>query len=315
MSRLYGIAITTSLYYLFSMIRPDLRELECFVAVADHLNFSKAARQLNLSQPPLTRRIKSLETKLGSALFDRNTHSVSLTGHGKLYLEDARAIIGRLDQASETISRARHGETERLRLAFVGALLDQRLVELIQAFRDTHPACQLQIADLPPSSQLDLINAGELDGGFVGAKPTRTTKDIVFVVWRKEPLLLALPERHSLAKMQALGWRDLREQSWVMVSPAAAPAFRQQFSEICQRHRLAPRIVQESDRVPAILTMVAAGSGVTLVPRTVEHLISKGVVFRELPSPKPVLLHAFGYAPRRRTKALEDFLAILQKAV
>ena len=162
------------------MTRPDLRELECFVAVADHLNFSNAARQLNLSQPPLTRRIKSLETKLGSALFDRNTHSVSLTGHGKLYLEDARAIIGRLDQASETISRARHGETERLRLAFVGALLDQRLVELIQAFRLAQPACQLQIADLPPSSQLDLLNAGELDGGFVGAKPARPMKDLAF---------------------------------------------------------------------------------------------------------------------------------------
>jgi len=295
------------------MIRPDLRELECFVAVADHLNFSKAARDLNLSQPPLTRRIKTLEAKLGSRLFERNTHSVSLTDIGRLYLEDVRAIIGRLDQASETIRRARQGEMNRLHLAFVGALLDEKLVELIQLFRDTHPACQLQIADLPPSSQLDLINAGELDGGFVGAKPTGTTKDIVFAVWRKEPLLLALPERHSLAKMQALRWRDLREQSWVMVSPAAAPAFRHQFSEICERHSLAPRIVHESDRVPAILTMVAAGSGVTLVPQTVERLISKGVVFRELPSPKPLLLHAFGYGRRHITKALEDFLAILQK--
>ena len=313
MSRLYRIAITISSYYRLSMIRPDLRELECFVAVADHLNFSKAARQLNLSQPPLTRRIKSLETKLGSALFERNTHSVSLTGHGRLYLEDARAIIARLDQASETIRRARHGQTERLRLAFVGALLDQRLVELIQAFRLTQPACQLQIADLPPSSQLDLIKAGEIDGGFVGAKPARPMKDFAFAIWRKEPLLLAVPEGHPLVRIQVLRWRDLTNQSWVMVSPAAAPAFRQQFSEICRGQRLAPRIVQESDRAPAILTMVAAGSGITLVPQTVEHLISKGVVFRELPSPKPALLHAFGYAPRRRTKALKDFLTILQK--
>jgi DNA-binding transcriptional LysR family regulator len=295
------------------MTRPDLRELECFVAVAERLNFSKAARQLNLSQPPLTRHIKSLEAKLGSRLFERNTHSVSLTDQGRLYLEDVRAIIGRLDQASETIRRARHGETDRLRLAFVGALLDEKLVELIQLFRHTHPACQLQIADLPPSSQLDLINSGELDGGFIGAKPSRTTKDIAFAVWRKEPLLLALPESHPLAKIQTLRWRDLADRSWVMVSPTAAPAFRHQFSEICDRHRLAPRIVQVSDRVPAILTMVAAGSGMTLVPQTVEHLISKGVVFRELPSPKPVLLHTFAYRPPHLSTALEDFLAILQK--
>jgi LysR family transcriptional regulator, benzoate and cis,cis-muconate-responsive activator of ben and cat genes len=295
------------------MIRPQLRELECFIAVADHLNFSKAARQLNLSQPPLTRHIKSLEFKLGTRLFERNTHSVFLTDHGRLYLEDVRAIIARLDQASEMIRRARHGETDRLRLAFVGALLDEKLVELVKSFRRAHPACQLQIADLPPSSQLDLIRAGELDGGFIGAKPAQATKDLAYAVWRKEPLLLVVPETHPLAEIQVLRWRDLTDRSWVMVSPAAAPAFRNQFAEICHRHKLAPRIVQESDRVPAILTMVAAGSGLTLVPQTVEHLISKGVAFRELPSPKPVLFHAFGYRPRYQTKALKDFLSILQK--
>jgi DNA-binding transcriptional LysR family regulator len=294
------------------MIRPELAELECFVAVADYLSFTKAAKYLNLSQPPLTRRIKSLETKLGSALFERNTHSVSLTDHGKLYLEDVRAILARLDQASETVSRARQGAADRLRLAFVGALLDEKLVELILSFRHTRPTCQLQIADLPPSSQLALIHAGELDGGFIGAKPVGTTKDVAFAVWRKESFLLAVPENHPLANIQTLRWRDLTGQSWVMVSPAAAPAFRHQFSEICHKHRLAPRIVQESQRVPAILTMVAAGSGVTLVPQTVQHLISKGVVFREMPSPKPVLLHTFGYRARHLTKALEDFLKILQ---
>jgi DNA-binding transcriptional LysR family regulator len=294
------------------MTRPDIRELESFVAVADHLNFSKAARHLNLSQPPLTRRIKSLEVKLGVRLFERNTHSVSLTNHGRLYLEDMRAIIGRLDQAGERIRRARHGETDRLRLAFVGALLDERLVELFQLFRHAHPACQLQITDLPPSSQMELINAGELDGGFIGAKPP-AMKHITFAVWRKEPLLLAIPERHPLAKIQTLRWRDLTNQSWVMVSPTAAPAFRDQFSGICNRHKLAPRIVQESERVPAILTMVAADSGVTIVPQTVQHLIKKGVLFREFPSPKPVLLHAFGYRPRYLSRSLEDFLTIMQK--
>jgi LysR family transcriptional regulator, benzoate and cis,cis-muconate-responsive activator of ben and cat genes len=295
------------------MSRPELVELECFVAVADHLNFSKAARHLHLSQPPLTRRIQSLEAKLGCKLFERDTHTVSLTDFGRLYLEDVRAIIGRIDQAGETIRRARDGETDRLRLAFVGALLDEKLVELIQLFRHSHPACQLQMADLSPAAQIDSIHAGELDGGFIGAKPARPKKEMAFVLWRREPLLLAVPESDPLAKIQSLRWRDLIGQSWVMVSPAAAPAFRHQFAEICNRHRLAPRIVQESDRVPAVLTMVAAASGVTLVPQTVQHLISKGVVFRELPSPKPVLLHVFGYGVRRLTKALHDFLAVLQK--
>ena len=110
------------------MTRPDVRELECFVAVAEHLNFSRAARQLNLSQPPLTRQIQSLEQKLNARLEERNTHAVSLTDSGRLFLEDARAIINHLDRATETMRRAREGEEARLRLAFIGALLDQRLI-------------------------------------------------------------------------------------------------------------------------------------------------------------------------------------------
>ena len=117
------------------MTRIDTRELESFVAVADHLNFSKAAKQLNLSQPPLTRHVQSLEDKLGSKLFERNTHAVAMTNAGKLFLEDARAILRHLDRAAETIRRSRAGETVRLRLAFVGALLDEKLVRLVQRFR------------------------------------------------------------------------------------------------------------------------------------------------------------------------------------
>ena len=142
------------------MNRIDLRELECFVAVADHLNFSKAARQLNLSQPPLTRHVQSLEEKLGTRLFNRNTHAVALTDAGALFLEDAAAILRHLDRATESIQRARQGETTRLRLAFVGALLDDKLVCLIQKVREAHPEYQVEMTDLSPAAQLAAIQAG-----------------------------------------------------------------------------------------------------------------------------------------------------------
>src|SRR5690242_16571417 len=145
------------------MGRASVRELECFAAIAEHLNFSKAARHLNLTQPPLTRHIQSLEEKLGAKLFKRNTHAVSLTGAGVLFVEDARTILGHLDRASETIRRAAQGETLRLRLALIGALLDEKIVRLIQEFRGVYPNCQVQIMDLAPSAQLASIKAGNLD--------------------------------------------------------------------------------------------------------------------------------------------------------
>ena len=101
------------------MNRIEVRQLECFLAVAEQLNFSKAARQLNLSQPPLTRHVQALEEKLGTKVFQRTTHSVSLTEAGVLFLEDARTILRHLDRATEAARRVNHGETARLRLAFV----------------------------------------------------------------------------------------------------------------------------------------------------------------------------------------------------
>jgi LysR family transcriptional regulator, benzoate and cis,cis-muconate-responsive activator of ben and cat genes len=296
------------------MSRPDIRELECFVAVADHLNFSRAARQLHLSQPPLTRHIQALEEKTGARLFTRNTHSVALTDARRLFLEDARAVLARLDQAGDSLRRAQQGETARLRLAFVGALLDEKLMRLVQRFRENHPACQVQISDLPPAAQLDAIRDGQLDGGFIGAKPARLTRNIALVPWKKEPLVLALPERHPLAGVTPLRWQHLRELAWVMVSRSAAPAFRQQFAELAEKHGLRGRIVQESDRVPAILTLVAAGSGVTMVPQAVEHLLTSGIRFRRLPAPQAWLHHTFAHPSEKISPSLTNFLTLLRHA-
>ena len=295
------------------MNRVSVRELECFVTVADQLSFSKAARQLNLSQPPLTRHVQSLEEKLGVKLLQRNTHSVALTDAGTIYLEDARAILSQLDQAGETIRRAAQGETLRLRLAFVGALLDEKLVRLIQQFRAMKPECQVQINDLAPAAQLAALKTGELDGGFIGAKPSQTWKGLEIIAWTREPLLLALPENHSLAAIRSLAWQHLKNLKWVMVSRRAAPAFRLQFSQLEKSHDLSARIIQESDRVPAILTMVAAGNGVSMVPRTVTHLISAGVVFRTVPSPPPQIHHAFAYQSRKVSPTMEVFLNLVRE--
>jgi DNA-binding transcriptional LysR family regulator len=295
------------------MPRVAVRELECFVATAEHLNFSKAARQLNLSQPPLTRHIQSLEEKLGIKLFERNTHAVSLTSAGGLYLEDARSILNQIDRGAEAVRRVSKGETMRLRLAFIGALLDEKLVQVLQRFRAANPTCQVQITDLPPSAQLAAIKAGELDGGFIGARPAQKIKDLEFMLWAREPLVLAMPEISELAQVRLLKWPHLRNLNWVMVSRSAAPAFRQQFAQLDKQHGLSARIIQESERVPAILTMVAAGNGVAMVPQSVAHLITKGVRFLRLPSPQPVLHQSFAYQNKNVSVALTAFLKLLRQ--
>jgi DNA-binding transcriptional LysR family regulator len=297
------------------MDRVAMRELECFVAVADNLSFSKAARQLHLTQPPLTRQIQALEEKIGTKLFIRSAHGVTLTKEGSRFLEDARAILRHVDHATDAIRYATQGETGRLRLAFIGALADAKVVRLIQRFRKDYPASLVELSNLYPSAQITALQAGALDGGFIGTRPPKPLKDLVFVEWSHEPLLLALPEEHSLARIRKLRWQHLQGLSWVLISNREAPAFRDLFSKITESHALSVQIVQESNTIKSVLIMVAAGVGVSMVPQSVKPLITCGVVFHHLPYPQPVVHYAFAYRAGHDSPTLDKFLALLRKSV
>jgi DNA-binding transcriptional LysR family regulator len=293
------------------MNRPDIRELECFVAVAEELNFSRAAARLHMSQPPLSRQIQSLEEKLALRLFERSTRAVSLTPAGALFLEDAREVLTRLDSAADATRRAVAGEGTRLRLAFIGALLDEALVRLLQRFRTSHPGCQIHIADLSAGAQLETVKSGRVDGAFIGAPVKNPGREIAAVTWKRERLLLALPERHPLARSKSVPLATLESESWVMISRNAAPAFRRQFDDLCARADFRPRVVQESDRVAAVLTMVAADQGISLLPESVSRLIGAGAALRPILGEKPMLEHTFIYRTRNANSALADFVRLM----
>ena len=296
------------------MNRADIHELECFVAVAEELNFSRAAARLHMSQPPLSRQIQSLEEKLALRLFERSTRAVALTPAGELYLEDARDILTRLDAAAESARRAVGGEGARLRLAFIGALLDEGLVKLLQIFRASHPGCQIHLADLPAGAQLEALRAGQVDGAFIGAPVKNAGRDTTSVTWKREPLLLALPERHPFAASKTVPLARLKTESWVMISRNAAPAFRRQFDALCSGAGFRPRVVQESDRVAAVLTMVAAEQGISLLPEAVSRLIRTGVAFRPVKGEKLVLSHTFVYRTRNANPGAGGFCAVACRA-
>lgn len=293
------------------MNRPDLRELECFVAVAEELNFSRAAARLHMSQPPLSRQIQSLEEKLALRLLERSTREVALTPAGALFLEDAREILTRLDSAAESARRAVTGEGTRLRLAFIGALLDEGLVKLLQTFRETHPRCQIHLSDLSAGAQVDALRSGQVDGAFIGAPPRKADKSIATVTWKREPLLLALPDHHPLASHTTIPLSALEAESWVMISRAAAPAFRRQFDQLCSGAGFRPRVVQESDRVAGVLMMVASAQGISLLPEGTARLIETGVAFRPLKGTRPILAHTFAYRRRNTDPSVGDFVKLL----
>jgi DNA-binding transcriptional LysR family regulator len=296
-----------------SINRPTIQEIECFLAVADELSFSRAARRLHLSQPPLSRHIRSLEEKLGATLFARSTRSVTLTDAGSLYLSDARDLMMKLDSAGAAVRRSLAGEVVRLRLAFVGALVDARLVDVLRRFRRLHPDCQIHLSDLAPGAQLEALREGRIDAGFIGAAPLKSGRYLQTFIWQQEPLEIALPESHPLAPQPTVRPAQLNNEGWVMVSREAAPAFRAQFDRFCTKTRLKPRIVQESERVAAVLTMVAAEQGISLLPAALSRTIGHGVVFRPLHAFKMTLEHTFAHV-KEVSPPLRDFIKLLKSA-
>lgn len=305
-----------------------LRELECFTAVAEELSFTRAARRLHLAQPPLSRHIRVLEEKMGVRLFERDQQGVSLTTAGGLFYEETRGILPQLSRAGEAVRRAARGETARLRLGFVSAVLSAELVETFRKFRASQPQVQIMLHDSPPAEQLQAITAGRLDGGFVGLTPDDHPAGVRFALWRKEPLLCFLPAGHRLAKVkkksdsvaakakhgvqakQKIALADLAREPFVAVSAGAAPAFATHVHALCREAGFRPRIVLESPRAQAVAVMVAAGSGVALLPESLAHLMGNAVCALPLKE-APMITHVFAHGPGKMSEAMQDFLRIV----
>src|SRR5258708_31424656 len=155
------------------MNRPSLWELECFVAVAEELHFSKAAKRLHLSQPPLTRQIQSLERKLEVQLLRRKTRTVELTLPGELFLADAREILNHLDRASFAGNRSGGGETERLRLGLLSALLGPALIRVFRSFLHERRSSRVELLHLLGLDQLSELRSVTQPAGFIGGAPAQ----------------------------------------------------------------------------------------------------------------------------------------------
>jgi DNA-binding transcriptional LysR family regulator len=294
------------------MNRPSLWELECFVAVAEELHFSNAAKRLHISQPPLSRQIQALEKKLGVQLLRRKTRTVELTLPGEVFLQDAREILRHLDRASSAAHRSGGGETERLRLGFISALLGSDLMEVLRSFRDQRPTCQLELLDLPAADQFSRIQNGTLDCGLIGGVPAKHSSDLKFLVWKTERWLVGLPERHPSSVKAVLSLQELRNEKWVLTSRATAPAFRERIDKLCTAAGFRPRVVLESDRTQAVLAMVAAENGIGMFTETIARLIDRGVVFRPLNTQKAVLQHNLVWQADKHSEALLAFQKILR---
>ncbi|MBV8282867.1 MAG: LysR family transcriptional regulator [Candidatus Eremiobacteraeota bacterium] len=287
----------------------ELRHLRYFVAVAEELNFRRAAKRLHISQPPLTTQLQQLEEEIGAKLLERDSHHVALTAAGNVFLRSCRQLLRDADTAAQAARRAAGGETGQLAVGFIASLAHGIVPNLLRDYRRRFPEVELILAEMDTSQQLEELRERRLDVGLMGASLPLENAELESVVIAQEPLIAALPEDHSLAQRRTLQLAELAREKFVLASRQNASGYNGWLIRICENAGFEPQIARESyRRTTTVLNYVAAGFGVTIVPAQFSRVPTSGIVFVPLARRTPLYRYSAVWHRDARTPVLETFI-------
>lgn len=288
----------------------ELRQLRYFVAVAEELHFTRAAERLRMAQPPLSQQIRRLEAELNVRLFVRTKRKVELTGEGRVLLEGARRTIEEADRALYDVRRAASGEIGRLTVGFVGSATYALLPEVLRGYRERFPDVELVLRQITTAEQVELLNSGTIQVGFL--RPPIDDPAIATETVSREPLLVALPDTHPLAARATIELHALAGEPFILFPRRLGQGVFDQIVHLCQAAGFSPRIEQEAVEMHTITGLVAAGLGVSLVPSSVQHLRSDGIVYRPIAGEQPTWEMAVAWQRHDQSSLTRGFVSIVR---
>jgi DNA-binding transcriptional LysR family regulator len=288
----------------------ELRHLRYFVAVAEELHFGRAAHRLHLAQPALSQQIKQLEKELGVLLLSRTKRSVALTEPGRAFLAEARRTLDSADQAVRAARRASRGETGTLRVGYVDLATWLGFPTILRQFRHRFPSVDVTLVELHREPQREALVRGDLDVGFF----TLSERDhgLAGAPIASEPLVVALPSEHPRAADSRLDLSDLAEDSWVLFPRELRTVYVELILEHCRAAGFVPRIIQEASQLHALVGLVSAGVGVTILPRAMAATPRQGVVYRPLTDAPILSLHVV-WPERNQNPAVVQFVEVARR--
>jgi LysR family transcriptional regulator, benzoate and cis,cis-muconate-responsive activator of ben and cat genes len=278
----------------------DVRQLNCFVAVAEERHLGRAAKRLSLSEPPLTRHIKALELELGVQLFNRTPRGMTLTQGGEALLRDARGMFSLLDQAAERARRAALGQTGRLSIGLYGTGVFGVVPQLLARFRRAHPDVDLSFHYAQTPEQVMALRQGRVLIVFERLLPTNEP-DLEIELVAREPLLVALSESHPLARRKYLTMKMLKGQAIILGSSPVAAATA---VELCRRNGFEPVFAPAAADLVMASLLACLGTGVALVPQSITHVRFPGIAYRPLKGFPAAFMDLHCYYVRDETSPL-----------
>jgi DNA-binding transcriptional LysR family regulator len=256
----------------------EIRHIRSFLSVAETLHFGRSARLINLSQPALSLQIKALEDELGIQLLSRNRQGTVLTEAGQAFREDAAIALERLEFAKRKAQWASAGKLGHIRIGFISTAGFEIVPNLMRRFRKSYPDVEFSIRNILTGAQLEMIDDGLLDVGFLRL-PIENCKQIEVTTVHREPFVAILPSWHSLSAMKEIRLRELKGNPFVMYAREYAPGFHDLLTGILSNAGVVPKVVQTAGEMPTLISLVDAGVGVSIVPASVaKKIVSKVVV-------------------------------------
>lgn len=276
----------------------ELRQLRYFEAVARHLHFSKAAKELNMSQPPLSLQVSRLESELGVRLLERTSRTVRLTREGEWLLPAVRRVLEEGSQVRDIAKRLAEGTEGELLLGVVFPALHMGLSKQLRRFRAEHPDLSIKPSMISNVEQVDAIRSGQIDIGVTmghAAVPNVTEH-----VLSSHRLAVVLPSDHRLAG-SVVSLQDLADEVFLASQLTTdAPDF-DYTSRACAEAGFVPRVARHGPQLSVLIHLVAAGFGVTLATESDQCLMVPGAVLCELQEPAPrmtmSIIHRVGLLP------------------
>jgi DNA-binding transcriptional LysR family regulator len=287
----------------------ELRHLRYFIALAEAKSFGRAAAALGIAQPALSQQIRRLESELDVVLFVRGNDGSHPTAAGKAFLPGARASIADAAHAVASARRAGRGESGQLKVGFIDSSADNLIPAALRLFTKERPDVEISLVETDLAQLLGCFEREEIDVAFVRRPiddPTLLT-ELVAV----DDVVAVLPDDHPLAAQQSIPLAALAEEAWVVPPASASKAYRELFLAGCGRSGFEPTITVEAATPEAITGLVAAGAGVSMLPKGSHSLSREGVCTVPIQGEESVVVMA--WRENHRTPIASIFMSLVRQ--
>jgi DNA-binding transcriptional LysR family regulator len=264
----------------------DLRHLRYFVAVAEHESISRAARQLHVSQPPLSRQIRDLEAELGLALFQRESLRLTLTDAGEVFLREARQVLERFENAVSLTREMARSESLRLRVGHSAACSLEALPRILSGFQKLHPEAKLELRTMTTLGMISALRRGELDVCLTVCGSSSDLKEFAVHDIDAYALLVGVPRQHPLGTLERIPLRDAATEPVISVNRTDFRWYNEYVAGLLASYNPSFTIAEEHDRADGVIAAVEAGRGIAFFYNVMARIIGERLILREL-TPTP----------------------------